>query len=91
MASTMVDERRGVRANDDVAGQQESDLAVDTQRPVGQGRVAGAQDQVVLHVHVEFGLQGVFDVDLGEDAESLIGQSCAGLGDGLVEGELQNG
>ena len=42
--------------------------------------VAGAQDQVVLHVLVHFGLQGGFHVDLGEDAETLAGECLTGAG-----------
>ena len=51
--------------------------------------IAGAEDQVVLHVLVQFGFQGGFHVDLGEDTKTLAGQCVAGAGDRIGEGGFQ--
>ena len=48
--------------------------------------IAGAEDQVVLHVLVQFGFQGGFHVDLGEDTKTLASQCVANAGDLIGEG-----
>ena len=78
-------------ADGDVAGQQQPDLGVGRQGLVGEARVAGAEDGVVLDVLAEFGLEGGADVDGGQDAEALGGQRRGDdvdrLGLGEVEGD----
>ncbi|MEY9490924.1 hypothetical protein RKD26_006803 [Streptomyces calvus] len=81
-----LDERGvAVAADHDVAGQEQADAAVGFQGLVGERRVARAEDQVVLHAVAELGFEGGLDVDLGEDAEALIGQGVAYGGDGGVK------
>jgi hypothetical protein len=52
---------------------------------VGELRVAGAEDDVVLDLPAELGLEGGGHVDLGEHAEPLPGQGGADAGDCLAE------
>ena len=78
-----------VGAHDDVAGQQQADLPVGVHRAVGQRRVAGTEDEVVLHVLAELGLQRGLHVDLGQDAETLIRKRFAGAFDCVLERGVQ--
>jgi hypothetical protein len=73
----------------DVARQQQPDLRFGAQGLVGQRRIARAENQVVLHVLVEFHLQCGFHVDLGENSEALAGQRRSCPGDRVGEGGLQ--
>ena len=77
-----------VNADHDVARQQQPEPAVDIQRPVSQRRVAGAEDEVVLHLLAELLPQGGPDVDLGEHAEALLPQRGADALDGVGEWRL---
>ena len=47
----------GVGAHHDIARKQQPNLAIDINRAMGQRRIAGTQDQIVLDVLAEFGLQ----------------------------------
>jgi hypothetical protein len=61
-------------ADHDVAGQQQPDASVDAQSLVRERRVAGAKDDVVLHLLAQLGFQRGGDVDLGEHPESLLSE-----------------
>ncbi|GEO97103.1 hypothetical protein KTU01_32260 [Kocuria turfanensis] len=78
-------------ADHDVAGQQGAELRFAGQGLAGQVQVAGAQDHVVADgvagLFAELGGEGGLDVDLGEDAEALLGQGGAGAFHGLVVGQ----
>lgn len=51
---------------------------------VRQVWVAGAQDQVGLHLKPALVLQYGLDVDLGQDSEALLGEGLAGASDRLA-------
>ena len=73
-------------ADHDVARQQQADRGVGAQGPVGERRVAGAEDQVVLHLLAQLLAQRRLHVDLGQHAEALglerIADARCGLGEG---------
>jgi len=52
---------------------------------VGQRGAAGAEHHLVGDVDVQLGLQRGVDVDLGQDAEPLLGQGCADGGQDRLE------
>ncbi len=74
-----------------VAGQQDAQLRLGLQRPVGEPGVAGPQDDVRVTVEVELGLHRGLHVDLGEHAEALRGQCLPRLGDGVVVAQPRRG
>ena len=57
--------------HDHVAWQHGSDLVIGGQRLVRQRRIAGAEDPVVPKIDVELFFHRRFDVDFGQNAESL--------------------
>lgn len=63
--------------DDDIAGQQAVDGRVGLEGLMGQRRIAGAQDAVGGHLHVQLVPQRGLDVDFGQDAEALVGQGLA--------------
>jgi len=69
--------------DDDVAGQEHSQLGLGLERAMGERRVAGAEDHVLLALHSEPRLQGRLHVDLAEDAEALRLQLLANALDGV--------
>src|SRR6478672_2417282 len=79
------------RAHRDVAGEHGGDGGVDLQRLVGQLGPARAEDDVRRDVDVELRLERRLQVDLGEDAEALVGQGGAHVGDGPVVGPGHRG
>ena len=82
---------RSVRFEHDVARDDQSCGRVELQRLVRESRVAGAEDLQRRAIDAELGGQGGGDVDLGEDAEALVGE-CGSHGDlGLVGQESDGG
>src|SRR5690606_32247635 len=57
----------------------------DLDRAVGQWRVAGSEDEVVLHIVAEFGFESCAHVYFGEDPEALLGERRARAYHGVVE------
>src|SRR5689334_19010361 len=85
-----LDDRAGAgRADDDITRQQQADAAVDGQRLAGGWRIAGAEDDVILHRLAQLGPHGRGDVDLGEHAEALLAQGRANPAEGVGEGHVQ--
>ena len=54
-----------------------------------QWRVAGAEDQVILHVFTEFGFQRRLHVDFGKHTETLVRQRLTGSFDRILERGVQ--
>jgi len=81
----------GVGAHGNVARQQQADLAVGVHRAVRQRRVTGAEDQVILHVFTEFGLQRRLHVDFGKHTKTLVRQRFTGSLDRILERGVQRG
>ena len=57
--------------DDDIAGQHGSDLVLGLERLIGHVRIAGAQNAVRTKIDVEFLLQGLLDIDLGQNPEAV--------------------
>ena len=58
---------------------------LERKRLVGQSRVAGAQDGVGAEAFAELGLQRLANVELGDDAETLLRKRLARGGQSGVE------
>ena len=58
--------------HDDVARQHGADLVLELERLVSELGIAGAQDAIPAEIGADLVLQGVLDVDLGEDAEAFL-------------------
>lgn len=71
--------------NDDIAGQHQADPVFQQQRVMGQGGVAGAEDEVRAELDADPCLQRLADVDLPDDAKALMGECGLDLDDGVVE------
>lgn len=71
--------------DDDVARQHCADLVLHLQRLERHAGIAGAQDGIRAKVLADLGLQGLLDVDFGEDAEALGGQRGAHIRDRLLK------
>lgn len=56
---------------------------------MGQGRVAGAEDQVGAELDADLGLQRLADVDLADDANALVGECGLHLDDGVIERRVE--
>jgi len=69
-----------------VARQQQPDRAIGTECLVREWWVAGAEDEVVLHVFAELVANGGADVDLGEHPEFVFFQCLPDPGDRVGEG-----
>jgi hypothetical protein len=76
-----------VPAYDDIAGQQQPDVALDLECLRPELRVSGPQDQVRLDVLVELGLERRLHVDLGEHTAASVGKGRSGLLHCLIEAE----
>ncbi len=70
-------------ADNDVAGKQRTEFRLGREGAAGQGRVAGAKDDIVTHgvpgFGSKFGLEGGADVDLSEDSEALFRRERRGF------------
>jgi hypothetical protein len=75
-------------AKDDIAGEEGTDARFGGDRLVCQRWVAGSEDQIRINVKVEFGLHRCGDIDFGEDAKSLSGESGD---DPLLDGVYRTG
>ncbi len=58
---------------------------------MSQGRVAGAQDDVLAEVGVQLFLEGGLHVNLGQNAEAFFFQCSGHPLDGLLVGQVQPG
>lgn len=76
-------------ADHDIAGQQHAEAAFEVEGLVCKVGVAGAEDDVGLHLQSSLLLQGCLHVDLGQHAESLLGESRPGAGDRLGVGQVR--
>jgi hypothetical protein len=81
--------RGGVSAHNNVARQQYANLPADIDRLMGQLRVARAQDQIVLYVLTELGLQRRLHIDLGQHTKSLLRERLPCTSDRIVERSVQ--
>jgi hypothetical protein len=91
-ASTLRQDNRIVAdtADNHVARQHCTDQRLSLQRAVREPRIAGPENPVRLHIHVELGLKRRGDVDFGEDAEPSFGERSLGSGDSVVETRLES-
>lgn len=72
-----------VTRDDDVARQEQTDAGLRLESPVGQLRIAGAEDDVVARIDVDLLLERRLDVDLREHAEALGREGGLGLLDAV--------
>ena len=82
---------RAVPAQHDVAGQHERDRRIELQGPMGQRRVARAEDLEGRTDDPELRLEGSGHIDLGEDAEALGSQRRAHRDLGALDGLVDDG
>ncbi len=75
--------------HDDVARQHGADLVLCQQGSVGERRVAGAEDAVGTEGLAELLLEGLSDVDVGQDAETSFVELGDDALDRQVEGEVE--
>ena len=78
-----------VAAHDHIARKQQADLAVDVHRAMGQRWIARSEDQIVLHILIQFGLQRGLHIDLRQHTKTLSGECFSGAGHRLGERRLQ--
>jgi hypothetical protein len=80
----------GPLVDDDVAGQQRTEVPLGLQRPVRVRRVARTEDEVRLRLLAQLLAERRLDVDLGQHAEALDSQRLACVRHGLGKGELRD-
>ena len=71
--------------NDDIAREHGSNLVFELERVMGKSGIASAKDAIVAKLDPQLFLEGFLDVDLGDDAETLLLQGFRRPADRVVE------
>ncbi len=72
--------------NHHVARQQEPHERLPLQRLQSELGIAGSENYIATKVDIEFGLKGLLDIDLGENAKALTLETARYYLDGIVKG-----
>ncbi len=75
--------------HDDIAGQHCSDLVLKLQRAMSEGRIAGAKYAVLAKVHPELLPEGLLNVNIGQNPESLDLESGDDARNGIFERSVE--
>ncbi len=78
-------------ANDNVAGEEHTDLGIDLEGSARKPWIAGPDDHVGIDVLVDLCLERCLHVDFGECSEADAGKGGLHFLDGFLEGAGQNG